>query len=549
MGENPSINLKFGWGHRVQKSFDKGVQRSAFNTTSQNCQSLFDKADKDRNKILDATELAEFYNSLNAAADGSRLSKGEARDFLKDYGMDNISRRESRGLIEEFLNVLGGDQDRVIEATRDTDNNVTVNYSGNGHLVETYRHTTNAEGKDVSVLEKSTEVAQDGSQIEKLYDSTGTTVLTTNRTREITTDDVIEDIVDLGTGVLPDGISKIKDSFTGDVMNDPITREYMDADGNTLCTRTYWYGDGTTVINQQDQNNRLTNQFTLDGNDNLTNRKDLEYLDNNTVKTTSSDGTTTLAHGNFDVEMEYDANGNVISHARAGESFDETASRLGFDKTSNPEGYAAFKAANAKASNRSHHGWFNLKENVIIPQDHLAELDVANYRVDPQAELDVYRKSGVSHEPGADNSTAIRKQKERNNAMNATNRMVEEFVNANPRPEVEEYSTTAGDNVRIISTENKAIYVGTQPDGTHYVIIRTDTANENTEGYTVNNQVEYYLNADGNSITKIWSDDNDDNSAGYNINLNNGDAAAQSLIQQILTLFGGQWPAAPTATS
>ena len=84
----------------------------------------------------------------------------------------------------------------------------------------------------------------------------------------------------------------------------------------------------------------------------------MEKFDNGRLKTVirNEDGskTTTMQdEGGEPVEIKYNADGNIVTYAKNGESFKQTAARLGFTPGT-PE-YEAFVNANSSASKK---GWF-----------------------------------------------------------------------------------------------------------------------------------------------------------------------------------------------
>jgi len=567
MGANNStdgINLHFG--RNLIKQNDHGVQKSAFGGDEQ-MNTIFEHFDQDRNGILDRTELQEMYAKLNEDAGNSRMSKGEARGFLRKCGIEDASRSESRNILQKFLSFIGNDEhDNVFSADRNNDGDVTVMYYDDGSVknrVDMYTHQ-----EDNSSLLSRRIYDNNGMHVENIYDNG--VLLYQDQTTKFDPNNTPYD------ELLPDDITQITKRFNvvdGNTQNSSLGQEiFLNSENETVCTRNYTYDDAgnMTLMQQFDAEGNPTARFEYDGNANLT-REEVtdedgvvtikDYTqgedpvvttqtplggDNNTVKTTDQDGNVlSLSHGNFSVNMERDNDGNVISHARAGETFDQTASRLGFDKVTNPEGYAAFVEANGHAGGGTgKRGWFRLNQNVIIPQDHLSELDIANYGVDPQAELAVYRESGVR--PGADNTEAVRKQRQRNNALNATNKLVEEFVNANPKPEVKTYTDRLGNPCKEVVIGNQEIRIITDiDDGSHKISIVTDASTKNADNSETQNRVHYENIDDYGMPEALWADDNDDNSLGSTHTGNN--TSSQTMVNMILNqLFDGQWPEQPS---
>ena len=121
-----------------------------------------------------------------------------------------------------------------------------------------------------------------------------------------------------------------------------------------------------------------------------------EQLDNGRVKVTkrNEDGTTTVTMKDGEdgeaVEVQYDSEGNLISHAKSGESFKKTAARLGF-KSGTPE-YEAFVKANQSAAKK---GWFLVGADVTIPKALESKVDLKGLNVDSNEEVQKYNTTIV----------------------------------------------------------------------------------------------------------------------------------------------------------
>lgn len=126
MGGNGEINLNFGGKiGKVTLKNDQGIQKSAFGNDD-NMKSIFGKYDKDKNNILDATELQALYKALQTqAGNDKKLSTYEATQFLKACDVD-VKSKEAQALIKQFLETIGGAEDDVESAVKDASGNVTV---------------------------------------------------------------------------------------------------------------------------------------------------------------------------------------------------------------------------------------------------------------------------------------------------------------------------------------------------------------------------------------------------------------------------------------
>lgn len=129
-GEIPN-ELKLGKYGTVKLGQDKGIQRSAIENQGDAAKSIFDSYDKDKNGILDEQELAQLNADLEEYADknlGKKDSLGnrEAKKFLKEKA--NYQSKDARLDIQNFMRLLGGENDNVESAIKQSDGNVVVTY-------------------------------------------------------------------------------------------------------------------------------------------------------------------------------------------------------------------------------------------------------------------------------------------------------------------------------------------------------------------------------------------------------------------------------------
>ena len=87
-------------------------------------------------------------------------------------------------------------------------------------------------------------------------------------------------------------------------------------------------------------------------------------------------------------EIKRNAKGEMISYAKNGESFKQTAERLGF-KPGTPE-YEAFAEANKTAAKQ---GWFIVGKEVIIPKSIEDKVNKEGLNVDSKGEIEKYNKA------------------------------------------------------------------------------------------------------------------------------------------------------------
>lgn len=559
------INLRFGKNNPVTLKNDGGVNKQSFNLIgseyTQYTESVFNHYDGDKNGILDRGELANFYSDVQGAAGrNGNLKEWEANRFMKKHlGFADAKKSESRNFLQRFLTMIGAGTDEINEATR------------NGNTVEvSYNNTESVTNKSA----KYTDVGGTSVLSEEVYIENDATIRTVYNTSTEDPNDIINKFMTqnfndprvsnniLRTDTLPENVATVEKKFGSDGTTLQECR-FLNQDGQPLCVRTYANADGGgQVITQTGPDGRtmqakfttnpagqLISEEMYNEQGQLTGTKEYANDDNNTIITKDANGGIThVAHGNFEVEIQYkEGNGqqHPISHARAGESFDETAARLGFGKNENPDGYAEFCVLNSAAKGRiGAGGWFKLKEDVILPKGSEAKINLANYSVDPQAEIAVYNETYNIND-------GVRKQKERNNALNATNQMVEEFVN-NTALTPSNGTTTGTDgafkgcNYKQVSNGGQIIKIFTDNNNNHGLVIRTDEDNPESENYI------HFKGITDNSYnpTMIGADDtkgNDNVMSEFNISK---DDATAAMIQRILTqLFGGEWPAKPEVTT
>ena len=125
----------------------------------------------------------------------------------------------------------------------------------------------------------------------------------------------------------------------------------------------------------------------------------MEKFDNGRLKTVirNEDGskTTTMQdEGGEPVEIKYNADGNIVTYAKNGESFKQTAARLGFTPGT-PE-YEAFVNANSSASKK---GWFLVGAKVIVPKELESKVALNGLNVDSKGEIEAFNKGAID---GAD---------------------------------------------------------------------------------------------------------------------------------------------------
>lgn len=176
-------------------------------------------------------------------------------------------------------------------------------------------------------------------------------------------------------------------------------------------------------------------------------------------------------------EVKRNAKGEMISYAKNGESFKQTAERLGF-KPGTPE-YEAFAEANKTAAKQ---GWFIVGKEVIIPKSIEDKVDREGLNVDSKGEIEKYNKAITD---GADVSKYEGKTETKTLDKNSTWwALAKESLAAqgNETPTMKEIQTRTGELMALNEGKNPV-------KGTEITVPKTDNT-EAADGAGAANEAE-----------------------------------------------------------
>ena len=176
-------------------------------------------------------------------------------------------------------------------------------------------------------------------------------------------------------------------------------------------------------------------------------------------------------------EIKRNAKGEMISYAKNGESFKQTAERLGF-KPGTPE-YEAFAEANKTAAKQ---GWFIVGKEVIIPKSIEDKVDKEGLNVDSKGEIEKYNKAITD---GADVSKYEGKTETKTLDKNSTWwALAKESLAAegNETPTMKEIQTRTGELMALNEGKNPV-------KGTEITVPKTDNT-EAADGAGAANEAE-----------------------------------------------------------
>ena len=103
-----------------------GIRREQLKTEEQ--KSIFDAADIDKNGVLDANEMQQFTEKLQDAAGNEKLSKREAKKFLKSQNLKDVDKKE----LFKFVNELSQSSENIAESK-------VVEQNGQKTILVTYK--------------------------------------------------------------------------------------------------------------------------------------------------------------------------------------------------------------------------------------------------------------------------------------------------------------------------------------------------------------------------------------------------------------------------
>ncbi len=262
-GKNKNINFSnFNGIHKDDLKAEKGALKD----------SLFAKYDKNKDNILDETELKFLQNDIQGFAKNDKLSKRETKKFFKSLGLEN-NKELKRDDLYNFLEAIQADKDSIASAYTSSESGTT--------FVEYKPDENNAVKREVYSNEKDGSHKPVAEQV--LYDEDH--VLTTLYKEDGTIHKFdVRDNMQFLTVTNSDGKTKMLQEMNKDT-NETVTTEFAD-DGETIASK---YRENGAITEYLDPNNdRVTMRVTDKGNG-VTEKVKYDYNEDGSYKTTLLD--------------------------------------------------------------------------------------------------------------------------------------------------------------------------------------------------------------------------------------------------------------------
>ena len=262
-GKNKNINFSnFNGIHKDDLKAEKGALKD----------SLFAKYDKNKDNILDETELKFLQNDIQGFAKNEKLSNRETKKFFKSLGLEN-NKSLKRDDLYNFLSTIQADKDSIASASTSSESGTTfVEYKPDeNNAIKRAVYSNEQDGSHKPVAEQV--LYDENHVLTTLYKEDGT----------IHTFDVRDNMQFL-TVTNSDGKTKMLQEMNKDT-NETVTTEFAD-DGETIASK---YRENGAITEYLDPNNdRVTMRVTDKGNDVLEKVK-YEYNDDGSYKETLLD--------------------------------------------------------------------------------------------------------------------------------------------------------------------------------------------------------------------------------------------------------------------
>lgn len=357
-GNSLRLGAKNGEAYNLE-NLKEGIRKNEANKT------IFEKFDTNGNGILDKDEIENLKQNIMQYGDDGVISNREAKKILKNQGLENSQKNE----LFEFLKNIQASSDDIERSFYSLyDNGVKA-------VNVVYKKDENGFVKTSSFNRETGAVIQEnfnnGVQDRTVhYDSEG------NVTGEVIKQGAKTTEKDAGGRVLKETIEK------GNGLKETVQYEY-DGNGTTPSKITKTAADGSVVVT--DGNGNPINPPTAEEHTEVDDGRTV--FENGRVLVKTETGATIQEPGKEPVEIKYDADGNILSGAKEGETFDMTAKRLGIEKGT-PE-YEKFKELNEKASKN---GWFVVGAEVKVPAGMEDKVNLEGLNVDSKTEVKKYEE-------------------------------------------------------------------------------------------------------------------------------------------------------------
>lgn len=210
-----------------------GIRREQLKTDEQ--KSIFDAVDVDKNGILDESEVQKFTEKLEDAAGNEKLSKREAKKFLKEQNLKNIDKEE----LFNFVNGLKENSENI------TDSKVIENENGEKTILVTYK-----DGSQETINPDRT------SQLVSTNQNNAVTTKFFDENRKLTKEQVVEENGDSTVTDIVDGLPVKKTSVENNGTKTSVVEYENGKEVHKKVTEgtkesEYQYVDGKPVLSRK----------------------------------------------------------------------------------------------------------------------------------------------------------------------------------------------------------------------------------------------------------------------------------------------------------
>lgn len=177
-----SQDLSLGKGKNLANvnltQFKGGVKREQLQTEQE--KSIFDAIDVNKDGIIDEKEMTQLKSELLASAgkkDGTNLSNGEAKDFIKEHGLQKIKKED----LFKFIQNISQNSENIKECATDDAGNIIILYNDGTKEIINQDKSRILENSDDSGRTTTTTLNSEGETLEQTIteqngqDSTTTT--------------------------------------------------------------------------------------------------------------------------------------------------------------------------------------------------------------------------------------------------------------------------------------------------------------------------------------------------------------------------------------
>ncbi len=320
---------------------------------------IFGKFDKNNNGILEKAELDMLKNSLAPYVEDGVLSNREAKKVLKDINLKNIQTEELFQFLQE-AELDSNNVDSSFYSLFDDVEAVNVKYKKNSDgnvITSSFNAETGAKIQDIIESENETRTICYGEDGKPVSEEIKKGALTTSK----------------------DALGRVVNQTTnkGNGLCETVAYEY-EGDSTTPSKITTTKPDGTII--ETDGEGNPINPSEIDAAAEAENPNQTVF-ENGRIMIKTENGATIQEPGKDPVEIKYDADRNILSNAKNGETFAQTAKRLGI-MPNTPE-FDKFKELNQKAAKN---GWFVVGAEVKIPAGMEDKINLDGVNVDSKAE-------------------------------------------------------------------------------------------------------------------------------------------------------------------